>query len=141
MRRSLSLTLTILAVLGLISVGTRLEPIAEAQSSPAAYFSGYQKTFTAQTTTGATASSGTMRGISVNHTIELIVTGAPAGCTYRLQGTRDAVTWFNLSASDITCTSTTVSFESNKPTVQVRGNLVTLSGGTSPTVTLKYVGK
>lgn len=104
-------------------------------------FRGYQKTFTTQNATGATASSGLMRGIAINHAIELIVTGAPATCTYRLQGTRDAVTWFNISAADITCTTTTVSFEANKPTVQVRGNLLTLTGGTAPTVTLKYIGR
>lgn len=110
----------------------------EAQSGD---FRGYQKTFTTQSATGATASSGLMRGIAALHTAELIVTGAPATCTYRLQGTRDAVTWFNISASDITCTTTTVSFEANKPAVQVRGNLLTLTGGTAPTVTLKYVGR
>lgn len=104
-------------------------------------FRGFQKTFAAQTVTGATASSGLMRGIAIFHTIELIVTGAPTGCTYRLQGTRDAVTWFNISAADITCTSTTVSFEVQKPSVQVRGNLLTLTAGTSPTVTLKYIGR
>jgi hypothetical protein len=114
------------------------ESPAEAQIGD---FRGFQKTFTTQTTTGATASSGLMRGIPVAHAIELIVTGGPATCTYRLQGTRDGTTWYNISASDITCTSTTISFESGKPAVSVRGNLVTLTGGTSPTVTLKYVGK
>lgn len=104
-------------------------------------FRGFQKTFTAQTATGATATSGLMRGIPVYHTIELIVTGGPAACTYRLQGTRDGTTWYNISAADITCTATTVAFETGKPAVSVRGNLLTLSGGTSPTVTLKYVGR
>lgn len=114
-----------------------LTPPVEAQGS---WFRGFQKTFTTQTTTGATASSGLMRGIPLAHAIELIVTGGPATCTYRLQGTRDGTTWFNVSASDITCTSTTVAFESGKPAVSVRGNLLTLTGGTSPTVTLKYIG-
>lgn len=104
-------------------------------------FRGYQKTFPAQTVVGATASSGLMRGIAINHTAELIVTGGPATCTYRLQGTKDAVTWFNISAADLTCTSSTVGFEANKPVVQIRGNLLTLTGGTSPTITLKYVGR
>jgi len=104
-------------------------------------FRGYRKTFTTQTTTGATASSGLMRGYAVNHTAELIVTGGPATCTYRLQGTGDGTTWFNISAADLTCTSTTVGFEANKPVAQVRGNLLTLTGGTTPTVTLKYIGR
>lgn len=104
-------------------------------------FRGFHKTFTTQTTTGATASSGLMRGIAAWHTAELIVTGAPATCTYSLQGTHDALTWFTISAAPITCTSTTVGFELGKPAVQVRGNLLTLTGGTAPTVTLKYIGR
>jgi hypothetical protein len=114
------------------------ESPVEAQTA----FPGLQKTFTTQTATGATAAGFTQtRGIPVNHTAELIVTGAPATCTYRLQGTRDGTTWFDISASAITCTTTTVAFEANKPAVNVRGNLVTLTGGTSPSVTLKYIGK
>ena len=109
-------------------------------------FRGISKTFTAQTAVGQTtgyavASAGAQAGIPVNHTIELITTGAPSGCTYRLQGSSDGTTWFNISAADITCTSSTVSFEANKPAKYVRGNLLTLTAGTSPTVTLKYIGK
>lgn len=115
-----------------------LESPAEAQLGD---WRGFQKTFVTQSATGATASSGLMRGLPVNHTSELIVTGGPATCTYSLQGTRDGVTWFTISASAITCTSTTVAFEANKPAVSVRGNLLTLTGGTAPTVTLKYIGK
>ena len=112
--------------------------VVEAQTGD---FRGFQKTFTAQTAVGATASSGLMRGVPVAHTAELIVTGTPTTCTYRLQGSRDGVTWFNISAADITCTATTVAFENGKPAVTVRGNLLTLTGGTSPTITLKYIGK
>ena len=110
-------------------------------SAQAGDFRGFHRTFTTQTAVGATASSGQMRGIAVHHTTELIVTGAPTGCTYRLQGTRDGTTWFNLSAADVTCTTTAVAFEANKPAVQVRGNLLTLTGGTTPSVTLKYIGR
>lgn len=113
-------------------------PTVEAQAGD---FRGFQKTFATQSGTGATATSGLMRGVPVAHTAELIVTGGPAACTYRLQGSRDGVTWFNISAADITCTATTVAFENGKPAVTVRGNLLTLSGGTTPTVTLKYIGK
>ena len=109
-------------------------------------FAGINKTFVAQTATGATSTtlfSSTARvpGVPINHTAELIVTGAPATCTYRLQGTSDNTTWFDISASAITCTSTTVAYEANKPAKNIRGNLVTLTGGTAPTVTLKYVGR
>jgi len=153
MRRMTAVTLTVLGLLIGYSLGTPshapfydsvpaihnlLEPPLEAQAGD---FRGFQKTFTAQTTTGATATSGLMRGIPVWHTAELIVTGGPATCTYRLQGSRDGVTWFNISAADITCTSTTVSFEVGKPAVSVRGNLLTLTGGTTPSVQLKYIGR
>ena len=111
------------------------ENIIEAQD-----FRGFSTAFTAQTAVGQTTGRG-MRGIAAQHTIELITTGAPTGCTYRLQGSRDNVTWFNISAADITCTTSTVAFEANKPTAYVRGNLLTLAGGTAPTVTLKYIGR
>lgn len=136
-RYVLGIALTALVLLGYGSVTRFGEPL-DAQTGQ---FAGFQKTFTTQTATGATASAGNIRGIAVSHAAELIVTGAPATCTYRLQGTRDGTTWYNISASDITCTSTTVSFETGKPAVSVRGNLITLTGGTAPTVTLKYVGR
>lgn len=118
-------------------------PTVEAQQDRplTADFQGHSQAFAAQSGTGATASTGGLRGTPVNHAIELIVTGGPAACTYRLQGSRDGSTWYNISASDITCTTTTVAFEANKPARMIRGNLLTLSGGTAPTVTLKYVGR
>lgn len=118
------------------------QPVA----AQANYFAGITKTFATQSATGATSAtlfSSTARipGMPTHHTAELIVTGGPAACTYRLQGSVDGTTWFNISAADVTCTSTTVAFESNKPAKNIRGNLLTLSGGTAPTVTLKYAGK
>lgn len=156
MRRKLYVTLAGLALLAGYSLGTTLpapfltgasnppslrqmiEPSLEAQAGD---FRGFQKTFVTQTAVGATATSGLMRGVPIAHTAELIVTGAPATCTYRLQGSRDGVTWFNLSAADLVCTASTVGFENGKPAVTVRGNLLTLTGGTTPSVTLKYIGK
>lgn len=96
----------------------------------------------AQNGTGTTPTLTPTNGlIPAQHSIQLVVTGGPTGCTYRLQGSNDGGTnWFNISASDITCTSSTASFEANKPTKLIRGNLLTLSGGTTPTVTLHYAG-
>ena len=95
--------------------------------------------FTAQTAVGQTA--GFDVGTASVHSIQLVVTGAPTACTYRLQGSNDGTTWYHISAADITCTSSIVSFESNKPARFVRGDLKTLTGGASPTVTLHYAGK
>lgn len=109
----------------------------EAQSDS---FRGFNRAFTAQTTTGATTGYA-MRGIATTHTAHVIVTGGPATCTYRIQGSRDGTNWFNISGSDITCTATATQFTTGAPTVYIRGNLLTLTGGTSPTVTLHYIGK
>lgn len=96
--------------------------------------------FIAQTTTGATAALVTDPSVRT-HSIQLIVVGGPSGCTYRLQGSNDGgTTWYNISAADITCTSSINAFEVDKPTARVRGNLLTLTGGTTPSITLHYVG-
>lgn len=97
------------------------------------------KAFTAQTAVGQTEAFP-VNGAK-DHSIQLVVTGSPATGTYRLQGSNNGVDWFNISASDITVTSTTHSFELSKPAGYVRGNLLTLSGGSSPSVQLYYHGR
>lgn len=135
MKRNIALLLVlVLAMIG-YTVSKHTESV-EAQE-----FQGTSHLFAAQSVTGATTGTGGLRGTPVNHTIHLVVTGAPTGCTYRLQGSRDGTTWFNISASDITCTTTATAFETNKPTRHVRGNLLTLTGGTAPTVRLHYIGR
>lgn len=102
---------------------------------------GASNSFAAQSATGQT-SAFVPAAIVKDHSVQLVTTGAPTACTYRLQGSNDGgTTWFDLSASDITCTSSTVAFEGTKPTVRIRGNLTALSGGTSPTVTFHYAGR
>lgn len=101
---------------------------------------GRSRSFTAQTATGQTTGY-TLGGILINHTANLVVTGAPTGCTYRLQGSRDGTNWFNISGTDITCTASAVASYANFPAQYVRGNLLTLTGGTTPSVTLQYIGK
>lgn len=99
-----------------------------------------RNSFASQNATGATAAIIPDNALKT-HSIQLIVTGGPAGCTYRLQGSNDGgTTWFNVSQADITCTATVNAFEVDKPAARLRGNLLTLSGGTAPTVTLHYVG-
>lgn len=111
--------------------------VAEAQE-----FRGFTRVFPAQTAVGQTAGSGALRGTPTSHAIHIVSTGAPTGCTYRLQGSANGSVWYNISAADITCTAAGgTAFETGKPTRYVRGNLLTLVGGTSPTVTLHYVGQ
>lgn len=152
------IVITALAIVTLFSLVTlkevrdHLTPAVEAQSASLMYVAdtarvrrlvqdGAYNAFTTQTATGATAAFLAPTSVLSHHTIELITTGGPATCTYRLQGSNDNVTWFNISAADITCTTTIVAFETNKPVIRVRGNLLTLTGGTTPSVTLKYAGR
>lgn len=103
-------------------------------------FIGTNRKFTAQTATGATSTLA-LSGVVAQHTVHLVTTGSPTGCTYRLQGSVDNSVWFNISDADITCTSTITTFYANRPSLRIRGNLLTLSGGTAPTVTLHYAGR
>lgn len=89
------------------------------------------------------SSSFTQPMVITKHTIHLRVTGGPATCTYRLEGSLDPdeVTpeWFDLSGT-LTCTTSTMVHIVDRPVMRVRGNLLTLTGGTSPTVQLRYLG-
>lgn len=103
---------------------------------------GVRNSFTAQNATGATAAFVADAGVLTMHNSQLVVTGGPATCTYRLQGSNDGgTTWYNISAADITCTATTNSVTVDVPAARIRGNLLTLTGGTAPTVTLHYAGR
>ncbi|MGH9667094.1 MAG: hypothetical protein ACRD9L_21930, partial [Bryobacteraceae bacterium] len=77
------------------------------------------------------------------HTVQAVVTGSPSGCSIQLEGTLDdptlSPTWSNLSGSQ-TCTSSVMFHVTARPVRAIRVNLTALSGGTSPTVTVKYVG-
>jgi hypothetical protein len=78
------------------------------------------------------------------HTLEVVVAGSPSSCSIQLEGTLDnpsgsSVTWANLSGAQ-TCTSSVTFSVVNKPVRAVRANLTSLSGGSSPTVTVGYAG-
>lgn len=95
------------------------------------------RTFTASlTATGTT----TATQVEANyHTVQVTVTGSPSACTVRLEGSLDNVNFFDLSGSQ-TCTSSTMFHVDGKPVSYVRANLLTLSGGTSPSVAVAYKG-
>lgn len=102
---------------------------------------GTTRSFITQTATGATVAFDPAM-VTQDHGSQIVVTGGPAGCTYDLEGSNDGgTTWFDITASPVTCTSTVESFVTGKPVDMVRGDLVTLSGGTTPTVTLHYAGR
>lgn len=100
---------------------------------------GNLRSFTALSATGSTAAF-IVNGSST-HTTQLVVTGSPTGCTGRLQGSNDSgTTWFNITAADITCTSSITSSTTGVSAYAVRFTLLTLTGGTTPTVTAHYSG-
>ena len=74
------------------------------------------------------------------HTVQVIVTGGPATCTISLDGSLDGGTTFASLSGSQTCTSNIVFHVVERPVDAVRINLSALSGGTSPTVVVRYVG-
>ena len=109
---------------------------------------GYQTA----TLLNAVTATGTGRAIRLSgvvpfrHTGAITVTGAPATCTLNIQwaitaDTPTANDWFDLSGNQ-DCTSSSAGFHiADRPILWVRGNLTVLTGGTAPTVSLRYLGK
>jgi hypothetical protein len=95
------------------------------------------KTWDALSSTGVTAALATAG--NDKHTVAAVVTGSPAACTVRLEGSVDGTNYFDLSGAQ-TCTSTTMFHVVDRVVVFVRVRVVTLSGGTAPTVTPTYLG-
>jgi hypothetical protein len=79
------------------------------------------------------------------HTVQVTTTGSPSSCSIQLEGTLDDIyavsspQWANLSGSQ-TCTSNVTFHVADRPVRAVRANLTALSGGSSPTVSAKYLG-
>ncbi len=99
------------------------------------------RSFTAQTATGTTAVLD-FRSVKMHPdklTVQLNVTGSPTGCAYQLEGSLDNVNFFDLSGSQ-TCTANKMFHLDAKYVRYLRGNLTTLTGGTSPSVTLLIGG-
>jgi hypothetical protein len=98
---------------------------------------------------GTLAAVGTTFGVNIGpvahkHTVQVITAGGPTTCAIQLEGTLDDVTsnspdWANLSGSQ-TCTSSVTFHVADRPVTGIRANLTALTGGSSPTVAIKYVG-
>lgn len=85
---------------------------------------------------------GSSAPVNVNgadlHTLVVVPTGTVTTCTYKLQGSLDNTTWFDISTAALTCTSTVTGFENNKLARYVRGTVVTWAGTGSVSAT--YMG-
>ena len=104
-----------------------------------------RKTFDSQSGTGTTDAIETLIGptshltAARNHSVQATTTGGPSAATLQLEGSLDGVTWTALSpAMDVS--STTMFHVLDAPVSCVRANLVSLTGGTAPTVTVEYLG-
>lgn len=83
----------------------------------------------------------------VNHVFEVEVTGTPATCTLQMQGSNGDLlnfaqsphNWFNVGTA-ITCTTAQQLVVVNVPAGLIRPNLTVLTGGTSPSVRVWYLG-
>ena len=94
--------------------------------------------FEPQLSEGPTSSVRT-NGVA-SHTIQVVVSGTPDACAFRLEGSNDhGAHWFWLS-DEAPCLRSTVMFVPNRPVEMVRGFLVTLSGGTGG-IAMHYAGR
>lgn len=97
------------------------------------------KLLNAVTTTGASAR---WRANCKDHTIQINVTGNPTAVTVDLEGSLDDNTYFRLASHNFDTTEITnqasMFHVETKMVDYIKANLTTLTGGTSPTVTVRY---
>lgn len=100
---------------------------------PVSSGSGPYESLAAATSTG----QGTITDLGVvrsTHTLQTTVTGGPSGVTVTLQGSLSAAgPWLTLATS--TSTTGDVQTATGKAVRYIAADLVTLTGGTTPTVT------
>ena len=105
------------------------------------------------TTTGQTNPVGTYTYVPSGtpsaslHTIQANITGSPATCTFHVWGTTKTLAdtpvyptdYADLSGA-IDCTTVTMIHIANKPVTLVLVQLSAMTGGTTPSVTFRYIG-
>lgn len=78
------------------------------------------------------------------HSVQATITGAPTAVTVDLEGSLDGETFFVLATHPFTAGELTAAAALfhviERPVNFVRVNLLTLTAGTAPTVTVKYDG-
>jgi hypothetical protein len=112
-------------------------------------------TFAALSSAGVTATTLDLDGRlndNVSGTASITVTGSPATCKYAIEGRLSTGAWVTLGATD-DCTGATDCYPSgeecpvfhwdSKPVDELRGRLIELTGGTTPTAAaeIKVVGR
>jgi hypothetical protein len=78
------------------------------------------------------------RGFIQTMAWQINTTGSPSGLSATLQGSLDGVNWFNIGSAVTTAILTVVNLSNANagPYAFIRANLGTLTGGTTPTVTV-----
>ena len=80
----------------------------------------------------ATGASAYVNEYSSNYAVQVVVTGSPSAVTVNLEGSLDGVNFVQLG----TASAAGMFWVTDTPVKYVRANLATLTGGTSPTVTV-----
>lgn len=89
----------------------------------------------------ATGAGDTVRGTAANHfTFQVETTGSPTTVVIGAEGSLDGTSWTELNEHTVSGTPDMFHI-ANKPLEYIRANLKTLTGGTSPTVTVKILVK
>lgn len=100
------------------------------------------KLLAAATATGAGTAVHLRKGVQ-EHTVQVVITGAPTAVTVALEASlNDGATWNSIgtqafAAGDLTAGSLMYHVV-DKPAQYVRMNVTVLTGGTAPTVTAFY---
>lgn len=145
MKRQYIALFLLAAALSALGISTQAQTTPSTPSLAGIVNYGRIASFDGQTAVGQTARFR-VDGAQ-NHSIQIatdgVFDGATPACTYELEGSNDGSNWFDISTSAITCTAagSVVQFETNKPTMWVRGSVLTYSTTTARTVTLHYVGR
>lgn len=85
------------------------------------------------TATGTGQIRGPLQEAPVDHAIQVVITGSPSSVSLTVQGSLDGANWFTLGSA---ITAAGLTFIADSPVLFMRTNLGTLSGGTSPKVTV-----
>ena len=101
------------------------------------------KLLDAVTTTGVSPSFPLRMGV-MDHTVQVTFTGAPTVVSVVLEGSLDEGTWYQLATHNILgddlVDQQSMFHVTSKLVTSVRLNLITLTGGASPTLTGLYYG-
>lgn len=103
-------------------------------SSPRPCVYGQEDTFTA---IGIGSQIGPLPFAPHKHSVAVVSTGAPTSYSVSVEASLDGQAWYAFNAA---ITADGLTFIGDKPLLYYRAHLTALAGGTSPTVTVQWVG-